>query len=73
MFQDRTFRDERVLLDGGCFVRCTFEGSTLVYFGGQIPEMQQCWFHDVKFSFQGPARNTLDLLGKLKDKGVEVI
>lgn len=73
MFQDRTFTDERVLLDGGSFLRCSFEGSTLVYFGGQLPEMQDCRFDDVRFSFEGPAMNTLDLLRKLRDKGVELV
>ena len=73
MFQDRTFKDERVILDGARFVRCTFDGSILVYFGGQLPEMEECWFNDVQFSFEGPARNTLELLAKLKEKGVEVI
>ena len=73
MFNDRTFRDERVILDGGCFVNCRFEGSILVYFGGRIPEIQDCRFNDIRFSFEGPAGHTLELLRKLKEKGVEVI
>ena len=73
MFQDRTFKDERVILDGGSFIRCTFEGCTIVYFGGPLPEMQSCWFDNVQFSFQGPARNTVELLGRLKENGIEVV
>ena len=73
MFQDRAFKDERVILDGARFVRCTFDGSILVYFGGRLPEMEECWFDNVQISFEGPARNTLELLGKLNEKGVQMI
>ena len=73
MFHDRTFTDERVILDGGHFVRCRFEGTTLVYFGGRIPELERCWFDNVRFSFEGPAMHTVELLRKLREKGVEVL
>jgi hypothetical protein len=58
----RTFGAERVILDGGTFVDCAFEGSTLVYFGGKIPEINRCRLTNVKFEFEGPAKNTVELL-----------
>jgi hypothetical protein len=62
----RTFGAERVILDGGTFVDCAFEGSTLVYFGGGIPEIDRCRLTDVRFEFEGPAKNTVELLRWLR-------
>ena len=58
----RTFGVERIILDGGTFVECTFEGTTLVYFGGKIPAVDRCRLDNVKFEFEGPAKNTVELL-----------
>ena len=57
-----TFGSDRVILDGGRFVECEFNGTTLVYFGGIIPEVDRCRLNGVSFSFEGPAKNTVDLL-----------
>ncbi len=54
----------------GTFRHCVFEGSTLVYFGGQIPHMEQCDMRGVKFEFGGPARNTVQLLGWLRTQNM---
>ena len=58
----RSFGAERVILDGGSFVECTFDGTTLVYFGGRIPEVDRCSLNNVRFEFEGPAKNTVELL-----------
>jgi hypothetical protein len=73
MFRQRSFKDERIILDGARFLDCTFEGTTLVFFGGQLPEMQNCSFSDVRFSLEGPAGNTLDLLRKLRERGIALV
>ena len=35
----KTFGADRIILDGGRFIECEFNGTTLIYFGGSIPEM----------------------------------
>ena len=58
----RTYGAERIILDGGTFVECTFDGTTLVYFGGKIPEVDRCRLNNVKIEFEGPAKHTVELL-----------
>ena len=64
--EDKSFGTDRIVIDGGSFRQCIFEGSTLVYFGGQIPNMENCDMRGVKFEFGGPAKNTVQLLGWLR-------
>ena len=66
----KRFGIERVILDGGCFIECEFDGTTLVYFGGAMPEMDRCRLHNVSFNFEGPAKNTVELLRWLNSQRV---
>jgi hypothetical protein len=68
--EKKRFGAERVLVDNGVFKDCLFEGSTLVYFGGVIPHMENCDMRGVKFEFGGPAKNTVDLLGWLRSQNM---
>jgi hypothetical protein len=66
----KTFGADRIILDGGTFIECEFNGTTLVYFGGGIPEMDRCRLNGVNFSFEGPAKNTVELLRWLNSQRV---
>lgn len=59
--RDQTFTDA-VSLDGNRYIDCRFDGAELTYDGGQPPRFDQCTFNETKFSFTGPARNTIALL-----------
>lgn len=66
----RRFGSERIVLDGMRFVDCTFEGSSLAYFGGPPPQLERCRFTGVEFSFAGPARHTIQTLQWLIGQGL---
>lgn len=68
----KKFGADRIILDGGRFVECEFDGTTLVYFGGRIPEIDRCRLNKVNFRFEGPARNTVELLRWLNEQRVIV-
>ena len=55
----------RILLDGGSFERCTFQGAALIYLGGAPPQLMNCSFRDVSFEFQGAAGRCLAFLQAL--------
>ena len=62
----RKYGQERIVMDGMHFVDCVFDGTQLVYFGGAVPIMNRCQLNGVRFVFEGPAKNTVDLLQWLK-------
>ena len=65
----KTFGPGRIILDGGCFIDCEFNGTTLVFFGGSIPQIDRCRLNGVNFTFEGPAKNTVELLRWLNSQG----
>lgn len=52
----------RIDLDGNTYVNCQFRDVMVVYAGGIPPEFQNCTFQETKFTFEGPAGNTLMFL-----------
>ncbi len=66
----KTFGADRIILDGGRFIECEFNGTTLIYCGGSIPEIDRCRLNGVSFSFEGPAKNTVELLRWLNSQRV---
>lgn len=65
---NRNYGEERVVTDGMHFVDCVFTGTQLVFFGGAVPIMNRCQLNGVRFIFEGPAKNTLDLLQWLRSQ-----
>lgn len=71
---DSKFAGGKFTLDGGRFVRTTFEGVELLYSGGDLPIIEDCVFTGCTFAFAGPAANTLEFLTSLyKSGGTTVI
>jgi hypothetical protein len=52
----------RVVIDERAFVDCTFEGATLLYFGGPPPSFRGCQFRGAQWDFKSSALNTIGLL-----------
>lgn len=70
MIRGRAFGEERIVLDGAHFVDCSFAGTTFVYFGGKIPELENCRLQGVVFTLEGPAKNTLRLVKQLEGQDI---
>lgn len=63
--QDKTFKNERVEIDGKRFTSCTFEGCELNYAGGDVEFGPGCSVENCRPQFSGPARRTVLLLHSL--------
>ncbi|WP_428312183.1 hypothetical protein [Hydrocarboniphaga sp.] len=51
----QTFKGSKVKLDGTLFEDCAFEGCTLVYAGGELPQFVGCSFNNIQFVLDGAA------------------
>ena len=62
-YEDRNFRDERVVLDGHSFINCSFDGCTIVFTGdGAFPELVKPTFRNSQFGLEGAAARTADYM-----------
>jgi hypothetical protein len=61
-FKNRTFRNERVELDGNEFHGCDIQHCTLVYQGGGGPLLDSCTIAHNQFVFEESAGNTINFL-----------
>nr|DAL09305.1 MAG TPA_asm: LH3 HEXON-INTERLACING CAPSID protein, CAPSID PROTEIN, BETA-HELIX [Caudoviricetes sp.] len=65
-----TFEDTNVLLDGFSYENCTFTRCKIVYSATDTFALVNNRFNDCKWSFEGPAGNTLQFLKAMyKDMG----
>lgn len=70
IIEGKTFGpSERVRLDDRHFIRCTFNGSTLTFAGGELPLMKDCTLNGASFDFEGQADKTIQFLRWLKLSG----
>lgn len=57
-----------IVLDGATFEKVTFKTATLIFKGGNPPVFTDCAFHnDVRFSFDGPAGNTVAFIRSMRN------
>ena len=61
-FERKAFQNCDVHLDATRFVGCSFVHATLIYSGGEPPNLVGCSFTDVRFRFDGPAGATVAFL-----------
>jgi len=61
-YEDGTFEDTRVDLDGNQFTNCSFRGCTLVYSGGTDVGIVGCNFVDCTWELDGAAAATVAFL-----------
>jgi hypothetical protein len=57
--------DDAIYVDGGRFVGCTFDGSTLIYSGGELPRFEDCRLNGVGWAFADHALRTVQFLQTL--------
>jgi hypothetical protein len=65
----RQFKDQTIVVDGKTFKEAKFIDCTLVYKGGQPPNLVHCTFHGVRFVFDDAAGRTLDYMRHLYHGG----
>lgn len=70
-YQNQTFEDVPVELDGNEFHNCTFTRCTFVYRGGGIPLLSGCTVTALKFSLDDAAGRTMLLLAQLYHTGLQ--
>jgi len=51
----QTFKGTKLKLDGTQFEACSFDGCTLVYAGGELPQFTGCSFNNIQFVLDGAA------------------
>jgi hypothetical protein len=68
--ENKTFKGERVALDGGEFHDCRFEDCTIVFTGeGAFPVLLAPKFVGCTFALEGAAQNTAEYLRLLFSTG----
>lgn len=70
-FSGRSFVDETIKLDSSVFSGCTFLRCTMIYSGGEIPELSGCGFDDCAWQFGGEAANTIGFLSGMYQGGFD--
>jgi len=68
-FVDQDFGPAVVDLDGAEFVNCRFRGTTVRYSGGELPRIVGCSFVNARFTVDGAAARTLQLLSAMSSPG----
>ena len=57
--EDKAFENTQVLMDGVCFIRCSFENCTMIFAGGDYA-IQDCRVGVNIHRLVGPAERTMD-------------
>lgn len=68
-YEDQTFTNAQVRIDGNQFLRCRFENCTIEYRGERLLQLNDCHFAGCRWFFNGPAGETLRFLGALYADG----
>jgi hypothetical protein len=63
--EGRRFVKETIQLDGKRFRDCDFDGCTITFQGGEMPDISQCRMTDTVWDIQGTAANTINFLSWL--------
>jgi hypothetical protein len=64
-YEDQTFRNQELPLDGNVFIRCTIENCTLLYGGGAIAAVNTKLVN-IKYLLRDHAAHTLVFLARLR-------
>lgn len=68
-FQNQSFINESVELDGNRYEACVFNNCRLIYRGGELPNFIRCEFEGVNIQLEDGAYRTLDYLTALYGGG----
>jgi hypothetical protein len=76
-YDNKTFFQETVEIDGNEYHGCTFSRSRLVYRGGPPVKMVECLIQDARWDLEGAAANTMRFLSDvyrfMGDEGVQMV
>jgi hypothetical protein len=68
-FENREFRKEKINLNGNEFDRCKFFDCELVFNGVGLVALTNNNFHDCRWTFEGPAADTVAFMKALYAMG----
>lgn len=68
-YEQETFTNVQVRIDGNQFINCRFESCTIEYRGEHQLVLSGCHFVGCRWFFNGPAGETLQFLGALYADG----
>ena len=68
-FVNQTFDNKTVLIDGNRYEGCTFNSCTIEFRAVELPTLGNCHFAGCRWSFDGPAANTIRFLTALYGNG----
>ncbi|MBW1768351.1 MAG: hypothetical protein JRJ65_15055 [Deltaproteobacteria bacterium] len=72
-YKNKTFNEEKILLDGNEYFGCTFNNCEVEYSGGKPPFIEDCEFHSPCITFSGNASDTINFLTALYHGGFKPI
>jgi len=72
-FVNQTFDNKTVVIDGNRYEGCTFNSCTIEFRAVELPMLGNCHFADCRWSFDGPAANTIRLLTALYSNGDPIL
>ena len=61
----KTYRDQTVVLDGNEFDQCVFENCTLEYQGVKVVNLSGSTLNNCQWSFKGPAANAVQFMSAM--------
>lgn len=69
-FQNKSFTNQTVLVDGNRYELCSFSNCSLVYQGGELPTFDRCMFRAGTIQLDGAAYQTVKYLNGLYRGGL---
>lgn len=73
-YSGQAFNGQRIVADGNQYERCSFKDCDIVHQGGTSPSFSNCSFDNPRFSFDGPAANTVMFIRALaSDPGMDPV
>lgn len=72
-FEKQTFDNKTVVIDGNVYANCTFNSCTIEFRGVDLPTLSNCHFAGCRWSFDGPAANTIRFMTALYGNGDAVL
>lgn len=65
LYEEQTFSEQTVEVDGNEYLQCAFDHSILIYSGSTPVRLERNTFVDLRFALKGPALNTVVFLASL--------
>ena len=69
--KDKTYDKANETVDGKIYEDCNFKQCTLIYKGGELPQMTRCNFTNCDWQFQEGAARTLVFMSNLYHGGAK--